>query len=181
MKKILFVCIHNSARSQMAEAFLNRARPEVFEAHSAGLEPGSLNPLVVEAMREIGIDISFNQTKTVNDILRTDRRFSHVITVCDGASAERCPIFPGAGERHHWSLPDPSALTGSHEERMGRVREIRDAIQKRVQQWCDQVVCRARHGLVGARGIALGLVGKYVAARRQEWSKRRRDLLPQPA
>lgn len=143
MKKVLFVCIHNSARSQMAEAFLNRACPELFEAHSAGLESGLLNPLVVEAMREIGIDISLNQTKTVDDMLRTGRGFSHVITVCDGASAERCPIFPGAGERLHWSLPDPSALMGSHEERMGRVREIRDAIQERVQQWCDRV-CVAR-------------------------------------
>ena len=139
MKKVLFVCIHNSARSQMAEAFLNRICPEFFEAHSAGLEPGTLNPLVVEAMQEIGIDISANLTKSVFDMFRSGHLFSYVITVCDGASAERCPIFPGITQRIHWSFPDPSALTGTHEQRMVRVREIRDIIREQVQQWCDQV------------------------------------------
>ena len=139
MKKVLFVCIHNSARSQMAEAFLNRICPEFFEAHSAGLEPGTLNPLVVEAMQEIGIDISANLTKSVFDMFRSGQLFSYVITVCDGASAERCPIFPGITQRIHWSFPDPSALTGTHEQRMVRVREIRDIIREQVQQWCDQV------------------------------------------
>jgi len=139
MKKVLFVCIHNSARSQMAEAFLNRICPESFEANSAGLEPGTLNPLVVEAMQEIGIDISTHHTKSVEDILRSGIVFSHVITVCDGASAERCPVFPGAGQCLCWSFPDPSTLTGSHGERMERVREIRDAIRDAVQQWCNQM------------------------------------------
>ncbi len=139
MKLVLFVCIHNSARSQMAEAFLNHACPDFFEAHSAGLEPGKLNPLVVAAMQEIGIDLSGHQTKGVDAMLRSGRRFSHVITVCDGASAERCPVFPGAGQRLHWSFPDPSALTGTTEERMAGVRKIRDAIQQQVQAWCDQV------------------------------------------
>ena len=139
MKKVLFVCIHNSARSQMAEAFLNHLCPEFFEAHSAGLEPGKLNPFVVEAMLEIGIDISANQTKSVFDMFRSGRIFSHVITVCDGASAERCPIFPGVTQRLHWSFPDPSALTGTRDERMVGVREIRDTIKHQVQQWCDQV------------------------------------------
>jgi arsenate reductase (thioredoxin) len=140
MKKILFVCIHNSARSQMAEAFVNQLCPEQFEAHSAGLEPGKLNPLVVQAMQELGIDISGNKTKSVADMLQSDHRFSYVVTVCDGASAERCPTFPGAVERLHWSFPDPSALTtGSVEERMVRVREIRDEIQQQVRAWCRQV------------------------------------------
>ena len=139
MKKVLFVCIHNSARSQMAEAFLNHLCPEFFEAHSAGLEPGKLNPFVVEAMLEIGIDISANQTKSVFDMFRSGRIFSHVITVCDGASAERCPIFPGVTQRLHWSFPDPSALTGTRDERMVGVREIRDTIKHQIQQWCDQV------------------------------------------
>ncbi len=138
MEKVLFVCIHNSARSQMAEAFLNRICPEFFEAHSADLEPGTLNPLVVEAMREVGIDISANGTKSVFDLFRAGRLFSHVIAVCDGASAERCPVFPGFAERHHWSFPDPSALEGTHEQRMAGVREIRDAIRARVQAWCDE-------------------------------------------
>ena len=137
MKKVLFVCIHNSARSQMAEAFLNHLCPEFFEAQSAGLEPGTLNPFVVEAMQEAGIDISGHRTKSVDEMLRSGRIFSHVVTVCDGASAERCPIFPGAGQRLHWGFPDPSALTGTRDERMARVREIRDTIQQQVQQWCD--------------------------------------------
>ena len=123
----------------MAEAFLNRTCPEVFEAHSAGLEPGTLNPLVVEAMQEIGLDISANPTKSVFDMFRSGQLFSYVITVCDGASAERCPIFPGITQRIHWSFPDPSALTGTHEQRLERVREIRDIIREQIQQWCDQV------------------------------------------
>src|SRR5580693_2991673 len=109
-KKILFVCIHNSARSQMAEAFLNKTCGDVFEAHSAGIEPGKLNPIVVEAMQETGIDISGNKTKTVSDMIQSGRTFACVITVCDETSAERCPIFPGAVQRLHWSFPDPSAL-----------------------------------------------------------------------
>jgi arsenate reductase len=137
MKKVLFICIHNSARSQMAEAFLNRICPEFFEAHSAGLEPGTLNPLVVEVMQEAGIDISGHQTKSVDEMLRSGRLFSHVITVCDGASAERCPIFPGAAQQLHWGFADPSVLTGTREQRIDRVREIRDTIEQQVQQWCD--------------------------------------------
>ena len=109
-KKVLFVCIHNSARSQMAEAFLNQICGDEFEAHSAGLEPGQLNPLVVEAMREIGIDISGNQTKAVADMSSNRANVAYVITVCDETSAERCPIFPGATTRLHWSFPDPSSF-----------------------------------------------------------------------
>jgi len=93
--KILFVCIHNSARSQMAEAFVNRYCSECFEAESAGLEPGNLNPIVIEAMAEDGIDISQNATKSVDEILRAGKTYDYVVTVCDEASAERCPIFPG--------------------------------------------------------------------------------------
>jgi arsenate reductase len=137
--KVLFVCIHNSARSQMAEAFLNRECPAFFEAHSAGLEPGALNPLVVEAMREVGIDISGHPTKSVFDVFRSGMLFSHVIAVCDGASAERCPIFPGVTTRLHWSFPDPSALTGTREEKMAGVRVIRDTIEQQVREWCGKV------------------------------------------
>jgi arsenate reductase len=145
-KKVLFVCIHNSARSQMAEAFLNRICPAQFEAHSAGLEPGKLNPIVVEAMREAGVDISGNCTKTVDEMLRSGMDFSHVITVCDGASAERCPIFPGGAQRLQWSFPDPSAITGSPEEKLARTREIRDAIKAKVSEWCGKV-CGAQAAL----------------------------------
>ncbi|MEW6515338.1 MAG: arsenate reductase ArsC [candidate division FCPU426 bacterium] len=133
--RVLFVCIHNSARSQMAEAFLNHLAGERFEALSAGLEPGTLNPLVVEAMREVGIDISRNQTKSVFDFYKKGELFRYVFTVCDEASGERCPIFPGISERIHWGFPDPSALTGTHEEKMREIRKIRDAIKAKIGEF----------------------------------------------
>jgi len=144
-RKLLFVCVHNSARSQMAEAFLNRICSEDCEAQSAGLEPGTLNPLVVEVMREVGLDISRSKTKSVSDILRTGQLFSCVITVCDQAGAQRCPVFPGAGQRLHWSFPDPAACVGTREERLEQIRKIRDAIQARVEEWC-QAVCQTVTG-----------------------------------
>jgi arsenate reductase len=140
-KNVLFVCIHNSARSQMAEAFLKQQCGEFFEVHSAGLEPGRLNPVVVEAMSETGIDISANKTKAVFDFIKSGWLFSHVITVCDEASAERCPIFPGITQRLHWGFPDPSAIQGSHEEKLARTREIRDAIKRKIEMWCDEACC----------------------------------------
>jgi arsenate reductase len=138
-KKVLFICVHNSARSQMAEAWLNRLCPEQFEAHSAGLEPGALNPLAVEAMHEIGVDISGKKTQSALDVFKSGQLFSYVITVCDESSAERCPIFPGATKRLHWSFPDPAAITGSHEERLNGVRKIRDQIRARIEMWCNQM------------------------------------------
>jgi arsenate reductase len=140
-QKVLFICIHNSARSQMAEAYLNEVCGEEFEAQSAGLEPGKLNPIVVEAMREAGIDISGHQTKSVFDTFKSGKLFTHVISVCDEASAERCPIFPGVTQRLHWSFPDPSSAQGTHEEKLAKVREVRDAIKRRIEQWCGEV-CR---------------------------------------
>jgi len=136
-KKVLFVCIHNSARSQMAEAFLNQICGEEFEAQSAGLEPGKLNPIVVEAMQEVGVDISRNQTKAVAGFLQ--QPFDYVVTVCDETSAERCPVFPGKTRRLHWGFPDPSALPGSHDEKLARTREIRDTIKVKVEEWCGEV------------------------------------------
>ena len=138
-KKVLFICVHNSARSQMAEAFLNQICREEFEAHSAGLEPGKLNPIVVEAMQEIGMDISANQTKGVFDLFKSGRTFAYVITVCDETSAERCPIFPGVTTRLHWTFTDPSAFPGTHEEKLACTREVRDAIRARIEEWCAEV------------------------------------------
>ena len=137
--KVLFICIHNSARSQMAETFLNHICGEHFEAHSAGLEPGNLNPIVVEAMKEIGIDISGNQTKSVFDTYKSGKSFKYVITVCDEASAERCPIFPGITKRLHWSFPDPSAIQGTREQKLERTRQIRDTIKAQIEKWCGEV------------------------------------------
>ena len=138
-KDVLFVCVHNSARSQMAEAFLNQICGDKFEARSAGLEPGKLNPVVVEAMREIGVDISGNQTKSVSDMIASGKLFTHVITVCDEASAERCPIFSGVMERLHWSFPDPSGFQGTPAEKLARTRKVRDAIRKKIEQWCAEI------------------------------------------
>ena len=132
-KKILFVCIHNSARSQMAEAYLNLFGGEHFDAESAGIEPGSLNPLAVEVMKEDGIDISGNKTKDVNEFLTQGKRYAYIVTVCDETAAERCPIFPGTGTRLHWGFPDPAALPGSYEERLAKTREIRDLIKNRIE------------------------------------------------
>src|SRR5271155_1528822 len=101
-RRVLFVCVHNSARSQMAEAFLNAICPDDFVAESAGLEPGTLNPLAVAAMRELGIDISASETKSVAELVAIKQQFAFVITVCDDASAERCPVFPGNAQRLHW-------------------------------------------------------------------------------
>lgn len=133
--RVLFVCIHNSARSQMAEAFLNELGGDTFIAESAGLEPGVLNPYVVEAMAEIGIDIHDKQTTAVADLIQQGKPYNAVITVCDAASAERCPIFPGSTKRIAWSFPDPSGFRGNKEETMARTREVRDKIKEQVQQF----------------------------------------------
>ena len=136
---VLFICIHNSARSQMAEAWLNHFCGKFFRAESAGLEPGSLNPLAVQVMREEGIDISHNETQSVFDVFKAGQLFAYVVTVCDESSAEKCPIFPGAGRRLHWSFPDPSQVTGTPEQKLEQVRKIRDQIRQRVEQWCAEV------------------------------------------
>jgi arsenate reductase len=130
--KILFVCIHNSARSQMAEAFLNQLGGDQFEAESAGLEPGLLNPNVVQVMAETGIDISGNQTKAVFDFIQQTKSYQAVITVCDAASTERCPVFPGKVKRIAWSFADPSGFTGSKMEILAQTRKVRDAIKEKV-------------------------------------------------
>ncbi len=138
-QKVLFVCIHNSARSQMAEAWLNHFCGDFFEAQSAGLEPGTLNPLVVEVMGEVGIDIFSKKTQSVFDLFKKGGIFNYVVTVCDEASAERCPIFPNASKRLHWSFPDPSKATGTKEEKLEKVRVIRDQIKDQVESWCAQM------------------------------------------
>jgi arsenate reductase len=138
-KLVLFVCIHNSARSQMAQAYLNTIAGDRFAAESAGLEAGTLNPLAVEAMAEVGIDISGNATRRVFDVLKSGKRFHYVITVCDAGNAQKCPVFPGALQYLNWSFPDPAQLPGTHEEKMKEVRKIRDAIKERLDSWISEV------------------------------------------
>jgi len=137
--RVLFICVHNSARSQMAEAWLNHICGDSFSAQSAGLEPGKLNPLVVKVMAEVGIDISTKATQAVFDVFKSGQLFTYVITVCDETSAERCPVFPGPAKRLHWSLSDPSQVTGTKEEKLAQVREIRDAIRVKIESWCADV------------------------------------------
>ena len=137
--KVLFICVHNAARSQMAEAFMNHLCGDRFIAESAGLEPGVLNPLVVEAMKETGIDISNNKTKSVFDFYTQGKLYRYVITVCDQASSEQCPLFPGITARLHWSFEDPSKLTGDHEEQLRQVREVRDRIRLKIEEFCKEM------------------------------------------
>jgi len=122
----------------MAEAFVNELCRDDFEAYSAGLEPGTLNPIVVEAMQEIGIDISRNRTKSVADMIRSGPNFAYVITVCDETTAARCPVFPLPATRLHWSFPDPSAFQGEHDEKLARTRAVRDIIKSRIEHWCTE-------------------------------------------
>jgi arsenate reductase len=121
----------------MAEAFLNQLGRGKFCAFSAGLEPGTLNPVVVDAMKEIGIDISANKTKSVQQFLDSGELFDYVITVCDSASGERCPIFPGNVKRLHWEFDDPSSFTGSYEEKLQKTRKVRDKIKEKIEQWLN--------------------------------------------
>ncbi|HAR95513.1 MAG TPA: arsenate reductase ArsC [Deltaproteobacteria bacterium] len=135
--KVLFGCLHNSARSQMAEAFLNHLAGDRFEAESAGLEPGPLNPLAIEVMDEVGIDISMNQAKSVFALYKADRLYRYVVSVCDEA-AQRCPIFPGFATNLHWSFEDPASFTGSHEERLDKTRRVRDEIKKKIEKFIKE-------------------------------------------
>jgi arsenate reductase len=138
-KKVLFICVHNSARSQMAAAWLNDICGDYFEAESAGLEPGQLHPLAVQVMDEVGIDISNNKTQAVFNVFKSGQFFSYVITVCDKSEPAGCPIFPGVAYRLHWSFPDPSTLAGTQSERPERTRKIRDDIRARIETWCDEM------------------------------------------
>lgn len=154
--KVLFICIHNSARSQMAEAWLNYTCGDSFQAQSAGLEPGTLNLLVVDAMAEVGVDISHKGTQRVFDVWKSAQLFAYVITVCDESSAQKCPIFPGASKRLHWSFPDPAALTGNRGEKLERcaksamrfARKSRSGVRKSVRRRPDagRDLCRRLHG-----------------------------------
>ncbi len=132
MIKVLFLCVHNSARSQMAETFLNDLGEGKYTAESAGLEPGNLNPFVVKAMEEIGYDIKDNSTNSVFNYYKEGRKYNYVVKVCDQINGQRCPIFPGTTNVINWNIEDPSSIEGSEEEKMERVREIRDQIKNKV-------------------------------------------------
>ena len=122
----------------MAAALLNKRCGDSFEAHSAGLEPGTLNPLAVEALGEIGLDISKNKTQAVSDVFKAGELFAYVIAVCDESEAAGCPIFPGPTARLHWSFPDPSKFSGTLEQRLNETRRVRDKIDNQVRRFCTE-------------------------------------------
>jgi arsenate reductase len=137
-KKVLFICVHNSARSQMAAALLNEMCGEFFEAQSAGLEPGTLNPLAVEALQEIGTDISGNQTQSVFDVFKSGQLFAYAITVCSESESKGCPIFAGVTKRLHWAFDDPSQFTGTHEQKIAKTRELLEEIRAKIEEFCEE-------------------------------------------
>ncbi|HST31733.1 MAG TPA: arsenate reductase ArsC [Chthoniobacterales bacterium] len=137
-QKVLFICVHNSARSQMAAALLNRACAEFFESQSAGLEPGTINPLVIESLNELGIDISKNTTQRVFDVWKSGQMFQFAITVCSEAEAEGCPIFPSVTTRLHWPFDDPSKFIGTPEDRLEKTRRVRDQIHAKIDSFCEE-------------------------------------------
>lgn len=132
---VLFVCLHNSARSQMAEAFLNSLAGDKFFVESAGLEAGTINPYVVQVMKEVGIDISQNKTDSVFEFFKQGRLYAYVIAVCDAANAERCPIFPGICNRINWSFPNPAEFKGTDEEILAETRNVRDMIKAEIEKF----------------------------------------------
>jgi arsenate reductase len=125
-QRVLFLCTHNSARSQMAEGLLRAAAGDRFEVYSAGTVATAVRPEAVQVMAEIGVDIAGHQSKTVDRF--SNEAFDWVITVCD-AAAEACPVFPGSARRLHWSLPDPGAVAGDPKRRLAAFREVRDRLR----------------------------------------------------
>jgi len=122
----------------MAEALLNEIAPDYFQAESAGIEPGSLNQIVVNAMNDIGIDISSNKTKSVQDFIDDKYVYDYIITVCDEASAQRCPVFPSEGKRMHMGFEDPSSFDGNDDKRLEKTIIVRDQIKAKLQQWVEE-------------------------------------------
>jgi arsenate reductase len=130
--RVLVLCTGNSARSQMAEGLLRHDAGDRFEVFSAGVEPSQVRPLAIAAMREVGIDISGQRSKSVDEF--ADAEFDYVITVCDNAN-EHCPVFPGKTKRIHWSFEDPAAATGDEATRLAVFRGVRDQIRQRLNEW----------------------------------------------
>jgi arsenate reductase len=139
--RVPILCTGNSARSQMAEGLLRHLGGGRYEVFSAGTKPVGVNPLAIETMRDIGIDISKQRSKSVAEF--AGQQFAAVITVCDSA-AEHCPVFPGAPARVHWSLPDPAAISGTHEEKLAAFRRVRDELERRIRLFVGSAVSEAR-------------------------------------
>jgi arsenate reductase len=140
-QRVLFICVHNSARSQMAEEYLRKFAGDRFEAESAGLEPGQINPLVTEVMREEGVELAGKQTHSVFQYYKEGRRYHYVIAVCSKEAEERCPVFPGIGriKRLHWPFEDPAAFQGTDEAKLAKFRQVRDQIESKIKEWLQEI------------------------------------------
>ena len=138
MKKVLFICVHNSARSQIAEELLKKYASDIFEATSAGFTPTTINPLVVEVMKEGNIDLTDKKTQSVFSLIQAQTFFGYVITVCDRENEAECPVFPGLPKRFHWNLENPEYFTGTHEERLNKVRELKNQIKELILDFIDK-------------------------------------------
>jgi len=132
-KNIIFICIHNSARSQMAEAYMKLFYTDKFNCYSAGLEQGKLNQIVVKAMKLDNIDISNNKSEIVDIYLNSNIIFDYIVTVCDESNAERCPYFTGNGKRIHIGFKDPAGLNGNDDEKLNNTIKIRDEIKEKIK------------------------------------------------
>jgi len=143
--KVLFVCVHNAARSRIAEALLRKLGGSRFDATSAGFEPHEANPLAVEALARIGLSLPFTGVQpSVFELFKAGRPFDYVIGVCDEEQGQRCPVFAGMTQRLYWSFPDPATFSGTHAEQLDRVIEVRDAIEARLQAWIQTLPTTTR-------------------------------------
>lgn len=138
-RRILFVCIHNSGRSQMAEAFLNALGSPDFVAESAGVDPRPVNPEVVQVMQEVGYDLSGARSDNIVDFFREGRLYEQVIYVCERGAEKDCPVFPGVRKTLHWPYTDPSSISGSEQERLEQLRGIRDQIKATIVRWLEDI------------------------------------------
>lgn len=139
MEKVLFICVHNSARSQMAEEYLRKFAGDRFEVQSAGFEPTEINPLVIEVMQEEGIDLTGKPPQDAFELYKNGSIFNYVVTVCDDSVDKDCPIYPGMTHRLHLPFPDPSSFDGTHEEKIVKTREVREQIKKAIQEFIEWV------------------------------------------
>ncbi|MBN2109970.1 MAG: arsenate reductase ArsC [Methanosarcinaceae archaeon] len=135
--KVLFICVHNSGRSQIAEEYLKRIGGDRFEVESAGYRPTSLHPLVLKVMEEDGFDLSGKKTQSTWDLFKEGRLFGYVITVCDREYEEECPLFSRPFVQLNWPYPDPESFTGTDEEKLDQARILRDSIKTRIVQFVE--------------------------------------------
>jgi arsenate reductase len=139
MMRVLFICVHNSARSQIAEAYLQQFCGDAAEVTSAGLDPTFVNPLVVAVMAEEGLDLSAKKTRKVFDLYKDGRLYDYVVTVCEESLEGQCPVFAGVTHRLHLPFPDPAGVVGTDEEKLAKVRAIRDRIKERMVALADEI------------------------------------------